>query len=64
MKIDIEVDDNDYMLSIFEAITVQNLQWDLTHWQLEKYVHPNDEKNHKKRIKAAKVLLKYYKGEE
>lgn len=64
MKIDIELDGNDYMLSIFEAITVQNLEWDLTQWKLATYVHPNDEKNHNKRIKAAKVLLKYYKGEE
>ena len=64
MEIKIDVDESDYMVSMFEAITVQNLRWDLQKWQATGYVHPNDIKNHNKRIKAAKVLIKWYSGED
>lgn len=63
MEIKVEVDDSDYMVSMFEAITVQNLEWDLLKWETSGYVHPNDIKEHNKRIKAAKLLIKWYSGE-
>jgi hypothetical protein len=64
MKIKFDVDDSDYMVSMFEAVTVQNLKWDLLAWETTEYVHENDAKKHNKRIKAAKLLIKWYSGNE
>lgn len=65
MKINLELDDSDYMCSMFEAVTVQNLQWDLSAWESEsqRWIHEDDMKANRKRIKAAKLLIKWYTGE-
>lgn len=64
MKLELQLEESDYMLEMFTAITVANLKWDLVAWESLKYVHPNDAKVHKQRIKAAKLLIKYYSGVE
>lgn len=64
MKIDIEINGNDYILSMFTAITLQNLQWDAQHWLEWGYTDEKEQKKALKRIKAAKLLIKYYKEEE
>jgi hypothetical protein len=64
MEIKVDVDGSDYMVSMFEAVTVQNLKWDLLAWETTGYVHANDMEAHNKRIEAAKVLIKWYSGEE
>jgi hypothetical protein len=64
MEIKVDVDGSDYMVNMFEAVTVQNLKWDLLAWETTEYVHENDMENHNKRIEAAKVLIKWYSGNE
>lgn len=64
MRIEMNLEESDYMTEMFDAITVANLRWDLVAWEATGYVHPDDKKLHAKHIKAARTLIQYYTGEE
>lgn len=64
MKIEINTETNDFIVDMFDGITVSTIRHALDYLEdSHTWEHPDDKKQNKKTIKACKELIKYFRGD-